>query len=167
MYTQQQAALFDVVIDSNVMVAMRDGVRLATDIHRPGRDGRAVTGKFPVVVERTPYDKTGVRISERTATNPEPLNRAAVAAYFVRHGYVVVIQDLRGRYRSEGTFTKYLGEANDGCDTLAWIAAQPWCNGAIGTFGLSYCAHTQTAMISLKPPGLKSMHLDCGGFSNA
>ena len=164
---EQNEALFDVIIDSNIMVAMRDGVRLATDIHRPARRGHAASGKFPVVVERTPYDKTGVRISERTATNPEPLNRAAVAAYFVRHGYVVVIQDLRGRYRSEGTFTKYLGEANDGCDTLAWIAAQPWCNGSIGTFGLSYCAHTQTAMISLKPPGLKSMQLDCGGFSNA
>ena len=164
---QQENNLFEVIIDSNVMVTMQDGVRLATDIHRPARDGRAVAGEFPVVLERTPYDKTGVRAGERTAANPRPLARAEVAAYFAQHGYIVVIQDLRGRYGSEGTFTKYIGESGDGRDTLAWIAAQPWCNGSIATFGLSYCAHTQTAVISLKPPGLKSMFLDCGGFSNA
>jgi uncharacterized protein len=158
---------FDIAIERDVMVAMRDGVRLATDVHRPAQGGQAASGRFPVLVERTPYDKAGTRPSNRTAREPSPLSQDDVAAYFVRHGYVVVMQDLRGRYRSEGTFTKYLGEANDGYDTLAWIAAQPWCDGNIGTFGLSYAAHTQTAMISLRPPGLKAMFLDCGGFSSA
>ncbi len=157
----------DIVVERNVMVAMRDGVRLATDIHRPARDGVALPGPFPVLVERTPYDKAGTRAGERTAADPRPLTRDEVAAHFVRHGYVVVLQDLRGRYGSEGVFTKYIGEAADGYDTLGWIVQQPWCNGGIGTFGLSYSAHTQTAMISLRPPGLKAMFLDCGGFSNA
>lgn len=157
----------DIVVERNVMVAMRDGVRLATDIHRPARNGVPLPGPFPVLVERTPYDKAGTRAGERTAADPRPLTRAEVAAYFVRHGYVVVLQDLRGRYGSEGVFTKYIGEATDGFDALAWVMRQSWCNGCIGTFGLSYSAHTQTAMISLRPPGLKAMFLDCGGFSNA
>ena len=159
--------IFDVALESDVMIAMRDGVRLATDIHRPARGNTVIPGRFPVLVERTPYDKTATRPSDRTTRDPRPMRHAEVAAYFVRRGYVVVMQDCRGRYRSEGRFTKYLGEAHDGYDTLAWIAAQPWCDGSIGTFGLSYAAHTQTAVIRLHPPGLKAMFLDCGGFSNA
>ncbi len=159
--------LLEVIIEKNTMVRMRDGVRLATDIHRPARAGGPVAGKFPVIVERTPYDKTAARAGERTATDSRPLLRAEVAAYFVKRGYIVVLQDLRGRYQSEGTFTKYIGEAEDGFDTLAWIASQPWCNGSIGMFGISYTAHTQTALISLRPPGLKCLFLDCGGFANA
>jgi len=157
----------DVIIEKNTMVGMRDGVRLATDIHRPAVDGKPAPGQFPVIVERTPYDKTAARNGERTATDPRPLTRAEVAAYFVKRGYIVVLQDLRGRYQSEGTFTKYIGESADGFDTLKWVAEQPWCNGSIGMFGLSYTAHTQTAVVSLRPPGLKCMFLDCGGFSNA
>ena len=167
MLAQTQEDQSDVAIENDVMVSMRDGVRLATDIHRPAHNGRPLPERFPVLVERTPYDKTSAPLSDRTARDPRPMKRAEVAAYFVRHGYIVVLQDCRGRYRSEGRFTKYLGEAHDGYDTLTWIAAQPWCNGKIGTFGLSYSAHTQTALISLRPPGLKAMFLDCGGFSNA
>ncbi len=85
----------------------------------------------------------------------------------MRHGYAVVYQDCRGRYRSDGRFTKYLSEAEDGFDTLAWLVRQPWCNGRIGTFGLSYAAHTQAALGCLDPPGLAAQFLDCGGFSNA
>lgn len=165
--TARTREIHDVVIESDVMVAMRDGVRLATDVHRPARGSAPAPGPFPVLVERTPYDKAGVRVSERTAGDARAMRRAEVAAYFARRGYVVVVQDLRGRYRSEGRFTKYLGEAQDGYDTLAWVRAQPWCNGEIATFGLSYAAHTQTAMIGLRPPGLKAMFLDCGGFSSA
>jgi putative CocE/NonD family hydrolase len=146
---------------------MRDGVRLATDVHRPARNGVPVSGAFPVLVERTPYGKNNESIRERTARDSRPVRREDVAAYFACRGYVVVIQDLRGRYRSEGRFTKYIGEAHDGYDTLEWIARQPWCNGRIGTFGLSYAAHTQTALVSQRPPGLTAMFLDCGGFSNA
>jgi putative CocE/NonD family hydrolase len=159
--------VYELATESDVMIAMRDGVRLATDVHRPARDGIPVSGAFPVLVERTPYGKNNETVRERTALDPRPRRREEVAAYFVRHGYIVVIQDLRGRYRSEGRFTKYLGEAQDGYDTLAWIAKQPWCNGRIGTYGLSYAAHTQTALVSERPPGLRAMFLDCGGFSNA
>ena len=83
------------------------------------------------------------------------------------HGYAVVYQDCRGRYKSGGRFTKYLSEAEDGYDTLAWLMRQSWCNGRIGTFGLSYAAHTQAALGCLDPPGLAAQFLDCGGFSNA
>jgi len=157
----------DAVIERDVMVAMRDGVRLASDVHRPARGGKAASGAFPVLVERTPYGKNNVTPRERSVAEPRPLNREEVGAFFARHGYVVVIQDLRGRYRSEGRFTKYLGEANDGYDTLGWIRQQPWCNGRIGTYGLSYAAHTQTALATQRPPGLAAMFLDCGGFANA
>ena len=96
-----------------------------------------------------------------------PRSRAEVAAYFVGHGYAVAYQDCRGRYHSGGHFTKYLSEAEDGFDTLAWLQRQPWCNGRVGTFGLSYAAHTQAALGCLDPPGLAAQFLDCGGFSNA
>jgi putative CocE/NonD family hydrolase len=90
-----------------------------------------------------------------------------VAESFVAHGYVVVYQDCRGRYKSEGDFVKYLSDGNDGYDTCAWILAQPWCNGKIGTMGLSYAAHTQGALGSAGAPGVAAMFLDSGGFSNA
>ena len=90
-----------------------------------------------------------------------------MAAFFVRHGYCVVIQDCRGRYRSEGRFEKYVGEAADGFDTLEWIARQPWSIGRTAMFGLSYCAHVQMAAACLSPPSLAGMLLDSGGFSDA
>jgi uncharacterized protein len=105
--------------------------------------------------------------SERTAAIAKPRSRAEVAAYFVGHGYAVAYQDCRGRYHSSGHFTKYLSEAEDGFDALAWLQRQPWCNGRVGTFGLSYAAHTQAALGCLDPPGLAAQFLDCGGFSNA
>ncbi len=150
------------VIERDLMARARDGVMLATDIYRPEGSGR-----FPVLLERTPYDKSAPSRSERTAADPTPRSREEVAAYFVAHGYAVAYQDCRGRYRSSGKFTKYLSEAEDGVDTLAWLMRQPWCDGRIGTFGLSYAAHTQAALACLDPPGLAGQFLDCGGFSNA
>ena len=158
---------FDVVVEHDVMVVMRDGVRLATDIHRPARDGKPVPGSFPVLFERTPYGKTGLRESEGTSADPRPRRRADVAAHFVRSGYVVIFQDCRGRYASEGAFTKYLGEAEDGFDSITWITSQPWCSGRLGTFGMSYASHAQTALVALRPSGLSAMLLDSGGFANA
>jgi putative CocE/NonD family hydrolase len=146
----------------DLMVSARDGVRLATDVYRP--DG---AGPFPVILERTPYDKTAPSRSEITATDAKPRSREAVARYFVDAGYTVAYQDCRGRYRSEGGFTKYLNEAADGYDTCAWLVAQPWCNARIATMGLSYAAHAQMALGCLDPPGLAAQYLDCGGFSNA
>ena len=151
-----------IVVERDLMVPARDEVMLATDIYRP--EG---SGPFPVLLERTPYDKSAPSRSERTHADPTPRSREAVAAFFVAHGYIVAYQDCRGRYRSDGAFTKYLSEAEDGADTLAWLMRQNWCNGKIGTFGLSYAAHTQAALACLDPPGLKAQFLDCGGFSNA
>src|SRR5499433_2872608 len=151
-----------IIVERNLMAPARDGVLLATDIYRP--DG---AGSFPVLLERTPYDKSAASRSERTAARATPRSRAEVAAYLIEHGYAVAYQDCRGRYRSGGKFTKYLSEAEDGFDALAWLARQPWCNGRIATFGLSYAAHTQAALGCLDPPGLAAQVLDCGGFSNA
>jgi uncharacterized protein len=151
-----------IVAERDVMVPTRDGVLLATDIFRP--DG---PGPFSVLLERTPYDKSAPSRSERTAAAATPRSRDEVAAYFVAHGYAVAYQDCRGRYRSGGKFTKYLSEAEDGYDALVWLVRQPWCDGRIATFGLSYAAHTQAALGCLDPPGLAAQFLDCGGFSNA
>jgi putative CocE/NonD family hydrolase len=86
---------------------------------------------------------------------------------FTERGYAVVYQDCRGRYQSEGVFRKYLDDAADGFDTCAWLVQQPWCNGKIGTMGLSYAAHTQAALASTNPPGVAAMVFDSGGFANA
>ena len=138
----------------DTMVEMRDGTRLATDIYLPGSDNRKSPTIFPTLLHRTPYGKS-------SGERPEE------AEFFTEHGYVVVIQDCRGRYHSEGGFTKYTEEGNDGFDTLAWIGEQGWSNGQIGSYGLSYAAHTQAAMASSNPHNLTCMWLDCGGFSNA
>ena len=138
----------------NHMVPTRDGLSLATDIHRPQVDGNPVEDPLPVLLQRTPYGKGSAARQEE-------------AAFFTNHGYVTVVQDCRGRYDSEGGFTKYIDEGQDGYDTVEWLAQQPWCNGQIGTFGLSYAAHTQAALASLDPPHLSAMWLECGGFASA
>jgi putative CocE/NonD family hydrolase len=144
------------------MVALRDGVHLATDLHLP--DG---PGPFPVVLERTPYGRDQPSRSERTAADPHPASRTELAAFFIAHGYAVVFQDNRGRHGSEGRFVKYLSDGEDGFDACAWIMSQPWCDGRICTMGLSYAAHTQAALGCLDPPGLVAQVLDSGGFCNA
>lgn len=144
-------------------VRMRDGTHLATDVYLPAGG----QGPFPVLLERTPYDKRGTNHGDRTLAAPVPISKPALAAQFVAAGYAYVLQDCRGRYGSEGTFTKYLSEGEDGEDTLAWILRQPWCDGRVGTLGLSYCAHVQAALACGNPPGLGAMFLDCGGFSSA
>ena len=147
----------------DVMVAMRDGIRLATDVYLPAHG----EGPFHAILERTPYGKHLASRSELMLSSERPMSRAEVAAAFCAAGYAVVFQDCRGRYGSEGEFTKYLSEAPDGYDTIQWIAGQPWCTGKVGTMGLSYAAHTQLAAACLAPPALAGMILDSGGFSNA
>lgn len=151
----------------NVMIAMRDGVRLATDLYFPAEAGQPTPGPRPVLLERTPYDKRSASHSEITATDRTPVERTSLACAFARAGYIVAIQDCRGRYGSEGRFSKYTGEAADGADSVQWLAGQPWCDGRIATLGLSYGAHTQMALACLAPPGLAGMLLDSGGFSSA
>ena len=102
-----------------IMVPMRDGVRLATDVHLP--DG---IGPFPVIMERTPYGRAEASRSEMTLADRTPAPRAEIAAYFTRHGYAVVYQDTRGRYGSDGVFVKYLSDGLDGFDTAAWLIGE-------------------------------------------
>lgn len=143
---------FDVVVERNVLIPMRDGVRLAADIYRPALNGRPVAGQFPVLVERTPYDKSNLEL-------------VSTGKFFARHGYVVVIQDVRGRGLSEGEWYPFAREAPDGYDTLAWVVRQEWCNGRVGTIGLSYTASDQHALAILNPPGLAAMFVS-EGMSN-
>ena len=145
---------YEVHSQHNVMMPMRDGMGLAADIYRPAREGNPVEGSLPVLLHRTPYNKSVEA-------------RVVEAGFFTNRGYVTVIQDCRGRYASEGGFTKYLYEGVDGYDTLDWLAQQPWCNGKVGTYGLSYAAHAQAALACLNPPNLACMWMDSGGFSNA
>ncbi|MCG8544389.1 MAG: antibiotic hydrolase, partial [Alphaproteobacteria bacterium] len=86
----------DITVERNVMVTMRDGVRLATDLYRPAQSEPADSQNYPVLLERTPYDKTAASRSEKRVGQAESMPRAEVAAYFVRHGYIVAYQDCRG-----------------------------------------------------------------------
>ena len=146
----------------DLMIMMRDDVHLATDVYLPRG-----SGPFPVLLERTPYGKRKANHGDRTLADPMARTKPEIAARFVAAGYAYVLQDCRGRYGSEGSFTKYLREAEDSEDTLAWVQAQPWCDGRVGTLGLSYGAHVQAALACLAPPGLAAMFLDSGGFSSA
>jgi uncharacterized protein len=142
---------YGIVLAKDVMVAMRDGIRLATDVYRPARDGELVPGRWPTIVCMTPYDKTERRYVE-------------IADFFVPYGYAVVLQDMRDRHRSEGTntyfhsATPHTGE--DGYDTIEWIAAQPWSNGRTGTVGSSYGAITQVRTALEDPPHLTAIWPD-------
>lgn len=121
------------VVETDVMVPMRDGVKLATDIARPKGEG-----KVPVVLMRTPYRK-----------NLGPAGAALLA------GYAFACQDVRGRYSSEGEHRPFVDDPNDGFDTIAWLAAQPWCNGSVGMMGGSYVGYTQLTAAMAKPPALR------------
>ena len=142
---------YGIVVSKNVMVPMRDGVRLAFDIYRPARDGGFVDGRFPTIMLHTPYDKTDKRYSE-------------IADFFVPKGYNVVLVDLRDRYRSEASGVYYHAATphtgRDGYDICEWIAAQPWSNGRIGTVGSSYGAITQVRTALERPPHLTAIWPD-------
>jgi putative CocE/NonD family hydrolase len=107
-------------VETNVPIPMRDGVRLFADIYRP-----AAPGRYPVLLQRTPYNKSAGRAQFIDAI------RAA------EQGYAVVIQDTRGRYTSEGEFTPFLDDIEDGYDTVEWCAGEPWSNGRVGMYGIS------------------------------
>ncbi|HVQ76972.1 MAG TPA: CocE/NonD family hydrolase [Candidatus Binatia bacterium] len=136
---------FDVHVEENIMVAMRDGVRLATDLYRPARAGRPLPGPRPALLHRTPYNKT-----ETEAT-------LGPGRWFASRGYVVIDQDCRGCFGSEGLVDFLLPEAEDGFDTLEWIKRQEWSDGTVGSFGCSWSSWTQTAMAGLGPDALHAM----------
>ena len=128
------------VLQKNVDVPMRDHVVLRADVILPSEGG-----KYPVLVYRTPYGKDAAQKEYTTFRHA------------VERGYAVVIQDVRGRYHSEGEFRPYENEGRDGYDTIEWAAAQPWSNGAVGTFGLSYPGAVQWLAAVEGPPHLKAM----------
>ncbi len=125
---------YEVTIERGVPVKMRDGVTLRADIYRP-----KVDGKFPVLLTRTPYDKNGV---------------ANIGLKAAARGYVVVAQDVRGRYHSEGDWYPFKYESQDGYDTVEWAAALPYSNGKVGMFGGSYVGATQYLAAIAQPPHL-------------
>jgi putative CocE/NonD family hydrolase len=151
----QEKNVYDVVLhQENVMIPMRDGVKLATDIYRPAVNGVPVGEKFPMLLQRTPYNKKDKTIVEQ-------------ALFFAKNGYVVAIQDLRGRYKSEGRFIKYVNDPKDGYDTVEWLGKNvTYANGDVGMWGLSYGAHVQAGAAKLNPPHLKTIVVNCGGTSN-
>jgi putative CocE/NonD family hydrolase len=126
-----------VTVQTDVKVPMRDGVTLAADVYRPRGDGR-----FPVLLQRTPYDRRS------------PVTGLLLAS----HGYVVVLQDTRGRFGSGGEFYPFRHEAEDGFDTVEWAAALPYSNGKVGMFGGSYVGATQMLAAMARPPHLLAIH---------
>lgn len=125
---------YEVIVERNVAAKMRDGVTLRADIYRPKADG-----KFPVLLVRTPYDKT-------SETN--------FGLKGVARGYVVIAQDVRGRFASDGQFYTFKNESLDGYDTVEWAAALPYSNGKVGMYGGSYVGATQLLAAIAKPPHL-------------
>jgi uncharacterized protein len=128
------------VAEKNVAVPMRDGVLLRADVLRP--KGK---GPFPVLVYRTPYGKENA------------LKDYTTFIHAIERGYAVVVQDVRGRYDSAAEFAPYQQEGKDGYDTIEWAAKQPWSNGSVGTFGLSYPGAVQWLAAVENPSHLKAM----------
>jgi putative CocE/NonD family hydrolase len=129
----------ETIVQHDVPMKTRDGVTLYADIYRPKS-----TDKFPVILMRTPYDK-----SANWAIAP--------ASKIVPRGYVVIIQDVRGRYRSEGEWYPFRHEQADGFDAVEWAAALPYSNGKIGMMGASYVGATQMLAAIAQPPHLAAI----------
>jgi len=134
------------VIETNVLVPMRDGVRLAADVYRP-----SAAGRFPALLCRTPYNKNG---------------QAALAKFFVENGYAVVVMDSRGLYASKGEWHPYTDEGRDGYDTQQWIGQQPWSDGKVGMFGRSYPGYTQVAAAPYRNTYVKAIMPEAAQSSN-
>lgn len=135
--------MHNVLVDRDIRVEMRDGVDLATDVYRPQGDGAS-----PTLVQRTPYDKGDAQTVGGLMVNP--IKAAS-------EGYAVVIQDVRGRYRSAGEWNPLVNEADDGYDTIEWAADQPWSDGRVGTYGPSYMGVTAWQAALADPPHLEAV----------
>ena len=141
---------YGVMVLEDVMVPMRDGVGLATDVYFPTDGGKPLEGPLPIILERTPYNK---RAPDRVEKN---------CRYFAKRGYIFVMQDCRACYQSEGVFGFFWQEGPDGYDTMRWLVEQTWCNGKIGTTGTSYAGWTQNSLAVQDPPGLTCMWVNEG-----
>ena len=122
-----------VTVERSIMVPMRDGVKLATDLYRPAD----TAGRFSTILIRTPYNKQG---------------NAALGNMFASHGYMVAVQDVRGKFASEGNFRIYQGDMTDWSDAFTWIGAQPWSNQRIGSVGCSYLGEGQIVAAQQRHP---------------
>ncbi|MDA0233261.1 MAG: CocE/NonD family hydrolase [Chloroflexi bacterium] len=142
MAKQPSVPVHKVTVDRDVPVTMRDGTALMADVHRPSG-----SGEFPVLIERTPYNKAA---SSET--------KFGAGEFYASRGYACVFQDVRGRFGSAGDFYPFRddgdGERKDGYDTVEWAAGQPWSNGKVGTIGGSYSGATQYRMLAARPPHL-------------
>jgi len=128
-----------ITISKNAPIEMRDGVRLYADIYKP-----VIDEPFPVILIRLPYGKE----EAGSAMVPE-------GKFWAQKGYICVIQDVRGKYRSQGEWSPFIHEIEDGYDSIDQIAKQPWCNGNIGMTGKSYCGYTCWAAAVSGHPSLK------------
>ena len=136
--------IYKVIIQKSRMIPMRDNIRLSTDLYVP----KNKEGKLPVILIRTPYNKNVFRNKEKKH----------IAHFFSSQGYIVAVQDCRGKFESEGIYSPPAGnEANDGYDTVDWLTKQDWSNGKVGTFGCSYPGETQMVQAPLMHPGLAAM----------
>ena len=133
-------ARFEVRVETDLMVPMRDGVRLATDLYLPVEPADR-GDRLPVVMIRLPYDKSSYGAG---AISP--------ARFFAGQGYAVVVQDVRGKYASEGSYLLSAADREDGYDTLEWASTRPWSNGKVGTFGCSYLGENQTQLMTQRHP---------------
>ncbi|MBX3598240.1 MAG: CocE/NonD family hydrolase [Rhizobiaceae bacterium] len=129
--------------------AMRDGVVLRADIYRPESEGA-----FPVLLQRTPYNK---RFAQ-SAVYQHP-------AWYARQGYIVAVQDVRGRFASDGDFVPYLHEAEDGYDSIGWAASLPGSSGKVGTYGFSYAGACQILAAACSPSNLAATAIGMAGTS--
>lgn len=130
------------IVDIGVRMALRDGVELVCDVYRPD-----VEGQWPVILHRNAYDRTDPGMGSMVIVDP---------AWLARQGFVVVVQDTRGRGESEGEFDPVFQEVDDGYDTVEWAAAQPWSTGAVGIYGSSYMAISTYQAVAAKPPHLRA-----------
>ncbi|UCC41278.1 MAG: CocE/NonD family hydrolase [Candidatus Aminicenantes bacterium] len=128
----------DIYAQKTVEIPMRDGIKLATDLYFP----KSEDGSFPVILMRTPYNKVILK---------------AYGVHFSRQGFVFAIQDVRGRFESQGDWEPFINEREDGYDSIEWLAAQDWSTGKIGMYGGSYSAFVQFAAAILKPPHLVTL----------
>jgi len=134
--TDDTVADYAVRAETGIMVAMRDGTRLSTDLYFP----EDAQGKLPIILWRSIYDKSG-------AYGREPGLRE-----LVQRGYVAAIQDTRGRGASEGEFTPSVGDRNDGYDTVSWLISRPWSNGKVGSAGCSSLGESQLLLAATRHP---------------
>ena len=160
----------DIITEKDVFIPMRDGVKLASDIHRPQSHG-----KFPALLAYQPWGKEHEEMAAKIPPQrrPHPLWDGSLEGgdtkYLVSRGYVHIIVDARGTGSSEGELAGIMGVAGSGegkdiYDVIEWIAAQPWCDGNVGMIGISYLASVQVIGAAQEPPHLKAIFPEGGHY---